>query len=566
MRIFKNQSFKTINALFNSYRSKIITLLTLLIITTITESIGLALIPAALSLLTQSQLNYQLPSILQPYLDNFSSRYLGIWLLVIIFLSYIGKNIFNLISVGYSRKFCGMLRNSWRSMILDKYFNSEAKLIRSKKAGKLIDSLITQPTKAAKFLRTLIAALNQLILSLAMLILLFFSSWKLTLLIGLIFSIFALVGSIPLKRISTNLGKQDISASQKITAKVTEAINGILQIKIFNLEEKWRKQIIKTSELQSSINVKSAILAETPSLIGAFAIVLILTTSIVITFRNNQPNLPLIAMFLLVCQRLNNSVGNLMKNYTNLRNIKPSFDLVQKLIIDENKFKKDKREYISLKKINSLEIKNLSFSYPNQKEILKNINLEILKGQSCLIVGKSGSGKSTLINLICGLIYPKNGKIFINGFPLENIRNKKWLQKISYVSQDNYLFNDSIKNNLKLFNSKISDIEMIDACKKAAAHEFISNLSNGYETIVGERGLSLSGGQIQRLAIARALLKDGEVMIFDEATSALDRNNQELILNSLKKLSDKGKIIIFISHINQSIIEFDKRISLESIK
>ena len=105
--------------------------------------------------------------------------------------------------------------------------------------------------------------------------------------------------------------------------------------------------------------------------------------------------------------------------------------------------------------------------------------------------------------------------------------------------------------------------DMINACKKAAAHEFITNLSDGYKTKVGERGLSLSGGQIQRIALARAFLKDGEVMIFDEATSALDKKNQEIILNSINYYSQKNKIIIFISHIPQSIIKFNKEITLK---
>ena len=167
-------------------------------------------------------------------------------------------------------------------------------------------------------------------------------------------------------------------------------------------------------------------------------------------------------------------------------------------------------------------------------------------------------------DLIMGLIDPSSGHILVNGLPLANINNKNWLQKISYVSQDNYLFNDTIKNNLKIFNKNISDLEMVKACKKAAAHDFISKLSHGYETIVGERGLSLSGGQIQRIAIARAFLKDGEVMIFDEATSALDKLNRDLILNSVKELTSKEKIIIFISHTPQSKINFNKSISLKS--
>ena len=567
MKLFKNPSTYTIKYLFNLYRAKVIILLSLLLLTALTESIGLSLIPSALSLLSPNNSYDILPSFIKSYLVNFTDREIGIFLLLIIFSSFIAKHLINLISIGYSRKFCGILRDSWRSKLLDNYFNLEAKQIRSQKAGKLVDNLILQPSKAAKFIRTLIAAINHLILSLAMLTILFLSSWKLTFLIGFIFSFFALIGSIPLKRISTNLGKKEISLSQKITSKVTESINGILQIKIFNLEEKLHKQIIKYSKAQSSLTVKASILAETPSLLGSVAVVLILISAIILTFNNNQPNLPLIAMFLVVSQRLNTSVGSFMRNYTFLRNMKPSFDLVMKLINRKNQLKNIKEKNILyIDNVSLIELKNISFSYPMKPFIIKKLNFKIGRGESCIIEGESGTGKSTLINLICGLIEPSAGCLLINRSPIKNIDNKKWLQKISYVSQDNYLFNDSIKNNIKVFNSEISDEDMFMASKKAGAHKFISSLSNGYETIVGERGLNLSGGQIQRIAIARAFLKNGDVMIFDEATSALDKPNQDLILNSIKEFLEKGKIIFYISHLPQTKLDFDKRISLKLLE
>jgi len=564
MIIFNNPSIRAITFLLNSYRTKVIKLLLLFFLSAFTESIGLALIPTALSLLTPNYDREALPAFIQPYLTNFNIREIGIFALLVIFSSFIAKQFLNLVSVGYSRKFCGFLRDEWRSKILDNYFNSETTLIRSQKAGKLIDNLILQPTKASKFIRTLIAAINQLIISLGMLIILLFSSWKLTFIICLIFSFIALIGSFPLKRISTFLGREELLLSQKITSKLTESINGILQIKIFNLEKILHKQIIKSSRKQSSISVRAAILAETPSLFGSIAVVLIVISGIFLTFKDNQPNLALIAMFLIVSQRLNNLVGNLMRNYTNLKNMKPSFDLVLKLIKRQNIFDKSKEKIFSnIKNINSLEMKNICFSYKNKPYILENFNLKMEKGESCFIDGESGSGKSTLINLICGLNKPSGGTFLINELPIERINNKSFLQKISYISQDNYLFNDTIKNNLKTYNSKLSDEDMFRACEKAAIHKFISSLPKGYETIVGERGFSLSGGQIQRIAIARAFLRNGDVMIFDEATSALDKLNQELILKSIQEFSNKGKIIFFISHLPQTKIDFDKKITLE---
>ena len=244
--------------------------------------------------------------------------------------------------------------------------------------------------------------------------------------------------------------------------------------------------------------------------------------------------------------------------------MKPSFYLILKLIKRQNIFDKSKEKFFSnIKNINSLEMKNIRFSYKNKPYILENFNLKMGKGESCFIDGESGSGKSTLINLICGLIKPSDGTFLINELPIERINNKSFLQKISYISQDNYLFNDTIKNNLKTYNSRINDEDMFKACKKAAIHKFISSLPKGYETIVGDRGFSLSGGQIQRIAIARAFLRNGDVMIFDEATSALDKPNQELILKSIKEFSNKGKIIFFISHLPQTKINFDKKVSLK---
>ena len=473
------------------------------------------------------------------------------------------KHFFNIFSIGYSRRFCGLLRDRWRADILKKYLDSDTQQIRSQRSGKLLDNLITQPSKSAKFIRIFIDALKNFIISIAMITLLIFTSWKLTLFIGFIFLALGLIGSIPLKRISTSLGRKDIKLSQQIASKVSETINGILQIKIFNLEKKWHKQIIEDSQKQTSINVKASILAEIPTLLGAFAVVLILLSSIFFAYKNTTFDLPLIAMFILVSQRLQNSFGNLMKNYTNLRNMKPSFDLVQKLSKTDNLKSNNKIKFQSGENFDYLELKNVSYSYPKKNNILENISIKIQKGDKLIIKGDSGTGKSTLINLICGLIAPNQGEILINKKLINNLNNKDLLKRISYVSQDNYLFNDTIENNLKIFDASITNSDMINACKKAAAHEFITNLSDGYKTKVGERGLSLSGGQIQRIALARAFLKDGEVMIFDEATSALDKKNQEIILNSINYYSQKNKIIIFISHIPQSIIKFNKEITLK---
>ena len=270
------------------YKLRCFKLISLLLLTTFFESIGLALIPSSLSIITSENSISRFPNFLKPYLTNLSSQEIGFVSLITIIFMFLLKHFFNIFSIGYSRRFCGLLRDGWRADILKKYLDSDTQQIRSQRSGKLLDNLITQPSKSAKFIRIFIDALKNFIISIAMITLLIFTSWKLTLLIGFIFLALGLIGSIPLKRISTSLGRKDIKLSQQITSKVSETINGILQIKIFNLEKKWHNQIIEDSQKQTSINVKASILAEIPTLLGAFAVVLILLSAIFFAYKNTN--------------------------------------------------------------------------------------------------------------------------------------------------------------------------------------------------------------------------------------------------------------------------------------
>lgn len=185
------------------------------------------------------------------------------------------------------------------------------------------------------------------------------------------------------------------------------------------------------------------------------------------------------------------------------------------------------------------------FSYPESKKIiLKNIHFNIKKGDHICITGESGSGKTTLIKLLLGL-YESDG-IKIDNIKLSEINKLQYYSKIGVVMQDSYLFNMSIRENILLGKPNASDAEIEQACKDAAAFDFILKMENGFDTIVGEKGIKLSGGQRQKICIARALLKNPEILILDEATSALDKLSEDIIYTTLCK--DKRKTIISISH------------------
>lgn len=200
-----------------------------------------------------------------------------------------------------------------------------------------------------------------------------------------------------------------------------------------------------------------------------------------------------------------------------------------------------------------IEFKGVSFSYIKGSEILQDIHFNIKDGLTA-IVGDSGSGKSTILNLISKFYEADKGEIKIGGIDIKDIDSEKILKNISMVYQDVFLFNDTIKNNIRFARPEASELDIIKACKEANCHDFIVSLENGYDTVVGENGSKLSGGEKQRISIARAILKDSPIILLDEATSSLDIENEYLVKQAIARLLSKNKTIIMIAH-NLSVIK-----------
>jgi subfamily B ATP-binding cassette protein MsbA len=194
-----------------------------------------------------------------------------------------------------------------------------------------------------------------------------------------------------------------------------------------------------------------------------------------------------------------------------------------------------------------IKFSNVNFIYPDGTEALKNLSLNIDGKTSAALVGLSGGGKSTILNLIPRFYNLTDGEILIDGQNINEVQLNSLRKNISLVSQDIVLFDDTVKANIGYGNIMATDEEIIEAAKKAAAHDFISNLSEGYETVIGEAGVKLSGGQKQRLSIARAILKNSSIILLDEATSALDTESETQVQNAIQNLI-KDKTTLIIAH------------------
>ena len=207
-----------------------------------------------------------------------------------------------------------------------------------------------------------------------------------------------------------------------------------------------------------------------------------------------------------------------------------------------------------------IEVRELEKIYPTKEMdfiALKNVNLMFEAGEFIAILGESGSGKTTFLNLIPRFFNLKHGTILIDDQNINNINLNSLRKEISIVSQDVILFDDTIRSNILYGNASASNDEIVNACKFAAAQDFVEKLPNKYETIIGENGIKLSGGQKQRLSIARAILKDSPIILLDEATSSLDSESEAVIQKAIENLT-KNKTTIIIAHRLSTIMNCDK--------
>jgi ABC-type multidrug transport system fused ATPase/permease subunit len=211
----------------------------------------------------------------------------------------------------------------------------------------------------------------------------------------------------------------------------------------------------------------------------------------------------------------------------------------------------------------AIEFENVSFGYPGREPLFNNVSLSFKKGEVTAIVGTSGSGKTTIINLMLGLFQPTEGRITIDGIPLQDLKQETWLSKIGFVSQETFTYHSTISENILIGRTDRTDESIVKAAKIANAHGFISELDDGYQTVVGERGMKFSGGQQQRLAIARALLDTPEFMLLDEATSSLDTISERVVQESIDMIS-QGRTVVIIAHRLSTISHADKIIVLDN--
>ena len=213
----------------------------------------------------------------------------------------------------------------------------------------------------------------------------------------------------------------------------------------------------------------------------------------------------------------------------------------------------------------NFEFKNVTFNYVDNEPVLDNMSFKVKANETVAFVGKTGVGKTTIFNLLCKMYDIEKGEITIDGVNIKELDKESIRGNITIISQNPYIFNLSIRDNLRLVKENLTEEEMVEACKMACLHDFIEVLPDKYDTIVGEGGISLSGGQRQRLAIARAFVQKTEIILFDEATSALDNKTQAEIQKAIENLQKEYTILI-IAHRLSTVKTCDRILFLDKGK
>lgn len=348
---------------------------------------------------------------------------------------------------------------------------------------------------------------------------------------------------------------------EEMTEKTLEFIQGNMVMRLFGVGEDSLKRVQDAFHQKRKADIYLENAAIWPISfykytfrIASCAVVLIAS----LLYMQESMSFPICVMLMFAAFLVYSQMDGLASNIALLRIVDTSLGRVEKVL---NIPEMSGSMCVDNLSNNHIELRNVSFSYDN-RTIIHEVSLFIPEKSVTAIVGHSGSGKTTLCNLIARFWDVQQGEVLVGGHNVKRISSEELMKKISIVFQNVYLFQDTIENNIKFGEPNASHEDVEDAAKKACCHEFIMQLANGYQTIIGEGGSTLSGGEKQRISIARAILKDAPIVILDEATSSVDLENQHALLTAINELT-KGKTLITIAHRLETVRDADQIIVLD---
>ncbi|MEO0867163.1 MAG: ABC transporter ATP-binding protein [Cyanobacteria bacterium J06642_11] len=525
----------------------------------------LLILPILLELLGQaSSYADSLPPILQKFLGLFDGLpedarlpVMAVSVVAVIVLKSLSAYASALTAGTLNRKLAMSLRRQGLRLLLDVDLGYFAQT----KIGDLINQLNVEVNRTTIAIRNVVRIAIVLITIGVFLGLLLFTSWQLTIISTVTLGSVTLLNQIVVKR-SKILGKRLSKVSKAYSSRVFEMLSGIRLVKATANEEREYQRldqmIIDRESAEFNSQLIFAGIGPFNEIINILALMLIAVLGRVAFSNQLELFSASLLTYLIILFRMLPYIGQLNSQRSTLANTTASVEIVTALLRRDDKpfMPRGAIPYRPLQK--GIHFNQIRFNYPgHEKEVLKGIELFLPKGQTLALVGSSGAGKSTLADLLPRFYDPTGGTIELDGVDLKTIDVHSYRSNLGIVSQETFLFNASVRDNLLYGRPEATEDELIQAAKQANAYEFIQHLPDGFDTMIGDRGVLLSGGQRQRLAIARALLQDPDILILDEATSALDTVSERLVQNAIDDLS-RDRTTLVIAHRLSTIYEADQ--------
>lgn len=480
-----------------------------------------------------------------------------------VFLGFLASILFHEISTIISHNLAYRIIEDKRKLLADKLSKISMGEVERKSSGQWSQFMVETLDKMEKPIAHVIPeVIANIFIPIVLIITIFIMDWRigianlLTIPLGLLFSMLMMRGY-------EEKSKRYQEAAKAMNTTMVEYVNGIKVIKAFNKSAssfgKFRKTVEenKNAMLDWYLSVCFSMTATMETIPSTMVFVL---PASLYFFMKGSVEVGTLIMCILLSYASYKPLIKAMSHMETIANIKVVFEEIKKIMeIPNLKRGEEVRDIKSY----DVEFKDVTFAYEESKNVLNNISFKANENELTAIVGNSGGGKSTITKLIAGFWNVSNGEILIGKTNLNELPLKQNMELVSYVSQENFLFNKTILENLKMAKEDASMDEIKEACEKASCYNFIKGLPNGYETIVGKGGANLSGGEKQRIAIARCFLKNSPIVLLDEATAYSDPDNESVIQQSIDKLI-KDKTVIMVAHRLSTIVNANKIIVVDN--
>lgn len=531
-------------------------------LTSFTEGIGISLFIPFLESIGQKNIVPQTGNWLFDYLGTvFNSIQPDTRLLTISFC------IFIVVLLRAAMSYSNMVTFTWltmkvghriRSRLFEQLMTVSFRFIEKCSSGRLMNALSTETWRATDALSGLFRILIGVCSIAVYFTLLMLISWKLTLLVTAIMVVISVIVRL-LTRQTQSLGEKVTRHNTELTNRMVEGIDGMKVIRAFVRESYEQKRFAQTSRRLTNLIVRLTMLHGTISPVYQ-VLTAALLLAVLLTNIHSPERIHSILIFIFILYRLQPRIIALDGARNRIVFLTSAVEEINSLLAETRKsLPNGTIPFKELKK--GIFFNKLTFKYNSEeKPALQKISVSIPVGKTTALVGHSGAGKSTLIKLLLRFYDASEGNIYVDDYPMKSLESESWRKTIALVSQDVYVFNASIQDNIAYGRLDADSEEIIAAARIADAHEFICQLPHGYDTKVGDRGIRLSGGQLQRITLARAIVRKPGIIILDEATNALDSISEQLIQEALEKLSLDCTVIVIahrlstIENANQIIV------------